>query len=114
MHSYLDNLKRSDAPAGMQNAHLHNEAPVRVLVVDDSRTSADALSAYLQAGGMSVLTVYHGPDALRESKGLDPGLHCSGRRRARSIRHRWCWRVGWDRCQGGAQRTVPYPDRFGV
>lgn len=43
-----------------------------MLVVDDSRTSADALSAYLQAGGMSVLTVYHGPNALRESKGLNP------------------------------------------
>jgi CheY-like chemotaxis protein len=48
----------------MQNGHLHNEAPVRVLVVDDSRTSADALSAYLQAGDMSVRTVYHGPDVL--------------------------------------------------
>jgi PleD family two-component response regulator len=64
MHPDLDNLKRSDAPARMQNGHLHNEAPVRVLVVDDSRTSADALSAYLQAGDMSVRTVYHGPDAL--------------------------------------------------
>jgi two-component system, OmpR family, response regulator len=43
-----------------------------VLVVDDSRPSADALSAYLQAGGMSVRTVYHGSDALREAKAWIP------------------------------------------
>jgi CheY-like chemotaxis protein len=43
-----------------------------VLVVDDSRASADALSAYLQAGGMSVRTVYHGSDALKEAKAWIP------------------------------------------
>lgn len=41
---------------------------LRVLVVDDCSASADALSAYLQAGGMSVKTVYHGSDALRAAK----------------------------------------------
>lgn len=41
---------------------------LRVLVVDDSRASADALSAYLLSGGFDVRTVYHGSDALREAK----------------------------------------------
>jgi two-component system, OmpR family, response regulator len=43
-------------------------AATRVLIVDDSRSSADALAAYLQSGGMSVRTVYHGSDAIREAK----------------------------------------------
>ncbi|WP_168789881.1 response regulator [Paraburkholderia aromaticivorans] len=48
-----------------------NTAP-RVLVVDDCRASADALSAYLTAGGMEVRAVYHGSDALKEAKNWRP------------------------------------------
>lgn len=55
-----------------RDAHLQGEAPTRVLVVDDSRASADALSAYLRAGGMIVRTVYHGSDALKEAKAWIP------------------------------------------
>ncbi|WP_408449104.1 response regulator transcription factor [Paraburkholderia sediminicola] len=61
-----------DDSTGSQRGRFQNGAPVRVLVVDDSRPSADALSAYLQAGGMSVRTVYHGSDALREAKAWIP------------------------------------------
>jgi CheY-like chemotaxis protein len=50
----------------------HDRLPLRVLVVDDSRASADALSAYLRAGGMSVRTAYHGSDALKEAKAWIP------------------------------------------
>jgi two-component system OmpR family response regulator len=55
-----------------QSAPLREGVSVRVLIVDDSRPSADALGAYLQAGGMSVRTVYHGSDALREAKAWIP------------------------------------------
>lgn len=48
-----------------------NTAP-RVLVVDDCRASADALGAYLTAGGMEVRTVYHGSDALKEARTWRP------------------------------------------
>ncbi|MDE1179036.1 response regulator [Paraburkholderia sp.] len=44
----------------------------RVLVVDDHTESADALSAYLQASGLSVRTVYHGSDALKAAKEWEP------------------------------------------
>nr|WKF60838.1 DNA-binding response regulator MtrA [Paraburkholderia busanensis] len=46
--------------------------PVRVLVVDDSRSSADALGTYLRAGGMEVRVVYHGSDALRAARAWLP------------------------------------------
>jgi CheY-like chemotaxis protein len=59
-------------PTGSPRTRLQSEGPLRVLVVDDSRPSADALSAYLQAGGMSVRTVYHGSDALREARAWIP------------------------------------------
>lgn len=65
-HSGLDDL------TDHQRGPVHRTDPVRVLVVDDSRPSADALSAYLQAGGMSVRTVYHGSDALRQAQAWLP------------------------------------------
>ncbi|NMM01893.1 response regulator [Paraburkholderia sp. RP-4-7] len=72
MNPNFENLECLDDPTGSQRRRLQNGAPVRVLVVDDSHPSADALSAYLQAGGMSVRTVYHGSDALREAKAWIP------------------------------------------
>jgi two-component system, OmpR family, response regulator len=55
-------------PTVSRSNRLQDKMPVRVLVVDDSHASADALSAWLRAGGMSVRTVYHGSDALKEAK----------------------------------------------
>jgi CheY-like chemotaxis protein len=72
MNSNLENPGCLDDPAGSKHGPLQNGVPVRVLVVDDSRPSADALSAYLQAGGMTVRTVYHGSDALKEAKAWIP------------------------------------------
>ncbi|QQC66941.1 response regulator [Paraburkholderia ginsengisoli] len=72
MTAESENRHRPDDSTGSQSERLFNGAPIRVLVVDDSRASADALSAYLQAGGMSVRTVYHGSDALREAKAWIP------------------------------------------
>jgi CheY-like chemotaxis protein len=69
------NFESQECPndsTGSQRGRFQNGAPVRVLVVDDSRPSADALGAYLQAGGMSVRTVYHGSAALREAKAWIP------------------------------------------
>jgi two-component system OmpR family response regulator len=57
-----------------QSGRLREGVSVRVLIVDDSRPSADARGAYLQAGGMSARAVYHGSDALREAKAWIP--HC--------------------------------------
>jgi CheY-like chemotaxis protein len=68
----FDSQECPDDLTGSQRGRFQNGAPVRVLVVDDSRPSADALSAYLQASGMSVRTVYHGSDALREAKAWIP------------------------------------------
>ncbi|MFM0204092.1 response regulator [Paraburkholderia fungorum] len=61
-----------DDSTASRRGPCQNGAPVRVLVVDDSCPSADALSAYLHAGGLSVRTVYHGSDALREAKAWIP------------------------------------------
>lgn len=72
MNPIIENRQSPDSPTPSQHGRLLNSEPVRVLVVDDSRPSADALSAYLQAGGMSVRTVYHGSDALREAKAWIP------------------------------------------
>lgn len=55
-------------PTDSRCSRPHDKMPVRVLVVDDSHASADALSAWLRSGGMSVRTVYHGSDALKEAK----------------------------------------------
>ncbi|MFM0341884.1 response regulator [Paraburkholderia fungorum] len=68
----FESQEHPDDSTGSQCGRYQNGAPVRVLVVDDSRPSADALSAYLQAGGMSVRTVYHGSDALREARAWIP------------------------------------------
>jgi CheY-like chemotaxis protein len=54
------------------DAPLESRPRIRILVVDDSRASADALSAYLLSGGFDVRTVYHGSDALREAKAWLP------------------------------------------
>jgi CheY-like chemotaxis protein len=72
MNSEPENRERPTDLTGSQSGQLQKAGPVRVLVVDDSRASADALSAYLQAGGMSVRTVYHGSDALKEAKAWIP------------------------------------------
>lgn len=72
MNSNLEDRERENDPNASQSGRLQNGAPIRVLVVDDSRPSADALSAYLQAGGMSVRTVYHGSDALKEARAWIP------------------------------------------
>lgn len=72
MNSLSENHERpGDLPEGERES-VHRAEPIRVLVVDDSRPSADALSAYLQAGGMSVRTVYHGSDALRQAQAWLP------------------------------------------
>ncbi|SDR54249.1 Response regulator receiver domain-containing protein [Paraburkholderia fungorum] len=65
-----DNTLRSES---LNDGRPH-ETAMRVLVVDDSRPSADALSAYLQGGGMCVRTVYHGSDALSVARTWIP--HC--------------------------------------
>jgi CheY-like chemotaxis protein len=72
MNSISENRACADHSTGGQREYVSSAVPVRVLVVDDSRPSADALSAYLQAGGMSVRTVYHGSDAVREAKAWLP------------------------------------------
>ncbi|ASW02833.1 hypothetical protein CJU94_32900 [Paraburkholderia aromaticivorans] len=72
MNSNSENHDCPDDSSGAGREPHQGRAPVRVLVVDDSLPSADALSAYLQAGGMSVRTVYHGSDALREAKAWIP------------------------------------------
>jgi two-component system OmpR family response regulator len=68
MNSDLRNMNALDWTSELPPAHSERPAAIRVLVVDDSRASADALSEYLKAGGASVRTVYHGSDALREAK----------------------------------------------
>ncbi|MFD4293096.1 response regulator transcription factor [Rhodococcus sp. NPDC058505] len=45
-----------------------------VLVVEDDRTIADALTARLRAEGYTVSTVYDGPAAVRECASLRPDL----------------------------------------
>lgn len=72
MNTISENRACPDHSTGGQRECHSSAVPVRVLVVDDSRPSADALSAYLQAGGMSVRTVYHGSDAVREAKAWLP------------------------------------------
>jgi CheY-like chemotaxis protein len=66
MSADFQNLEGLVDPAVGRRSRPHDS--MRVLVVDDSRASADALSAYLRAGGMNVRTVYHGSDALKEAK----------------------------------------------
>lgn len=63
---------QSHGPATDSLLQASTRAALRVLVVDDCSASADALSAYLQAGGMTVQTVYHGSDALRAAKDWMP------------------------------------------
>ncbi|WP_144113169.1 response regulator [Paraburkholderia sp. BCC1886] len=72
MNAQVENPTPPAVPTGLPIELRPAAEPVRVLVVDDSRPSADALSAYLEAGGMSVRTVYHGSDALREAKAWIP------------------------------------------
>jgi CheY-like chemotaxis protein len=72
VNSQPENRQCPDDLTGSRPDRPQHAAPVRVLVVDDSRPSADALSAYLQAGGMTVRTVYHGSDALKEAKAWVP------------------------------------------
>lgn len=71
MNPTFENRECREDPTAGQRRRLQNGAPVHALVVG-SRPSADALSAYLQAGGMSVRTVYQRSDALREAKGWIP------------------------------------------
>ncbi|WP_345814499.1 response regulator [Paraburkholderia sp. PREW-6R] len=68
MNSNLEGAHPDDDAKGMLGEQLSQKVPARVLIVDDSRASADALGAYLQGSGMTVRTVYHGSDAIREAK----------------------------------------------
>ena len=82
MNSSFENREcREDSTAG-QHGRLQNGAPVLALVVDDSRPSADALSAYLQAGGMSVRTRLPQVGRPEGREGMDTGpehqILCSG------------------------------------
>lgn len=61
-----------DSPPSPATHSEDDGSTIRVLIVDDSRSSADALGAYLQSGGIGVRIVYHGSDAIREAKAWIP------------------------------------------
>ena len=51
--------------AGAQQPVPRRSAPLRILVVDDNRDTADALAWLLQSAGHDARTAYDGPSALR-------------------------------------------------
>lgn len=48
--------------------------PERILVVDDNRDAADALSRLIRSFGHEVRTVYGGNDALEETSSFQPDM----------------------------------------
>ena len=112
-------LANPDGPGKVQGGPEEQAIPIpvrrRILVVDDSRDSADSLGVLVQALGHEVRTAYDGPSALALLRPLCPTWCCwtlacrgwmatrwpDGWRGAEPPRHPALWR----RPAGGRTRT---------
>jgi two-component system CheB/CheR fusion protein len=75
--NYPPDPKRDPAPASAQNADVSarlTPTETRLLVVDDDRDSADALSMVLEGYGYQVATAYRHAEALREFEAFKPDV----------------------------------------
>jgi CheY-like chemotaxis protein len=64
----------SDAPADEANAATPEVAPLRILLVDDNRDSADSLAMLLELKGHEVRIAYEGEQALQIAPRFVPHL----------------------------------------
>jgi PAS domain S-box-containing protein len=67
-----DSGDEADPAAPTSSLLVHH--PVKVLICDDNRDSADSLAILLRLAGHDVRVAYHGPGALESARSFRPGV----------------------------------------